>query len=98
MALAVAGRSAAKPGSQSSTFGHGLSALNAFQELRKRWGDITKAASAPFELSGSHVDSLWLGVMIIMDLRAERSALWNVPECTPLANCSGRTCSPTKRP
>jgi len=80
LALAVAGRSAAQPGSQSSTFGHGLSALNAFQELRKRWVDITAAASAPFELSGSHVDSLWLGVMTIMDLRAERSALWNVPE------------------
>ena len=41
---------------------------------------MTAAASAPFKLSGSHVDSLWLGVLTIMDLRTERSALWNVPE------------------
>ena len=80
LALAIAGRSAAQPGSQSSTFGHGLSALTAFQELRKRWDSVVAAAPEPSELSGSHVESLWLGVTTLMDIRTERSALWNVPE------------------
>ena len=74
LALAIAGRSAAQPGSQSSTFGHGLSALTAFQELRKRWDSVVAAAPEPSELSGSHVESLWMGVTTLMDIRAERSA------------------------
>jgi hypothetical protein len=46
LALAIAGRSAAQPGTQSTTFGHGLSAVTAFQELRKRWDHIVIAWAA----------------------------------------------------
>ena len=80
LALAAAGRSAAQPGFQSSTFGRDLSALTAFTELKRRWGEVMPAFNAPSELSGTNVDTLWLGAMTVMELRAERSTHWNVPE------------------
>ncbi len=65
-ALAIAGRSAAQPGTELLDLGDLINKSAAYKELHEELKEILLCFASDSELSGTHVDYLWAGTTFIM--------------------------------
>jgi hypothetical protein len=80
LALAGAGRSASASTASAASLTESCSRDTHIRTLQTQWNDMRLNFAGPWELSSTHVNHLWMGVIFVMTHRAARSLEWAVPE------------------
>jgi hypothetical protein len=80
LALAGAGRSASSSTASAASLTESCSRDTHLRTLQTQWNDMRLNFAGPWELSSTHVNHLWMGVIFVMTHRAARALEWAVPE------------------